>query len=356
LDYDPLTFDFPSLVLHCLPPPPTLYQSHPLPTTTSWSILPPNDQQYEALRKHFSGEIHRWRVSCAIASTAPQDDLSYPPRSLFNHFDDPNEVVERAEAAAVDLESKISNHVHEIYKHWTSLTESRRSELWTLELARSVGRKSENVRTLKEEKELAQQEAAHLRLQVDELSRLQHPREFRLEPPKTLPLDSKMISELTEAHMTHPSIGFNLTDRNLHLDDAVERVISRWKGVVKEARGGQRSLSGENTHTPPSALPKPSQGHAQDLNQNHGPHRSIKNGTDMGSDQDAECDADMEENDSFVEMGNTSHIEGQRMPSAPMTQATNFRLSNGNTNGNVNSVMEGIENQTCVQGYVRIGA
>jgi len=78
----------------------------------------------------------------------------------------------------------------------------------------------------------------------------------------------------------------------------------------------------------------------------------MTNGTvDMGSDQDADADADMEEDDSFVEMNDSQH----RAPDASMTQGANFRLSNGNT-GQGGGHMEGLENQTCVQGYVRIGA
>jgi hypothetical protein len=72
---------------------------------------------------------------------------------------------------------------------------------------------------------------------------------------------------------------------------------------------------------------------------------TMTNGADMGSDADADADADMEEDDSFVEMVDA----GRRAPDAP---AANFRLTNGNSGGG----MEGLDNQTCVQGYVRIGA
>jgi hypothetical protein len=81
----------------------------------------------------------------------------------------------------------------------------------------------------------------------------------------------------------------------------------------------------------------------------------------MGSDQDADADADadMEEAESFVGLIDAARSAGQRAPEASMDQAANFRLTNGHPNQGGNGHgggMEGLENQTCVQGYVRIGA
>jgi hypothetical protein len=376
-DYDPLTLDFPSLALKCLPPPPTLHQSTPIPTSTSWSILPPGDQQYQALRTHFSSEFHRWRVSCALATTTPQDDLSYPPQP-FIHQNDPAEVVRRAEAEADELENKISEHLHSVFAHWNSFSASKRNELWTLQLARNVGSKSEEIEKLKKEKDLVQQEATHLKLQVDELSRLRHPREFTLAPPGTFPIDGRLIHELGEDALNRRGVGWNLMDRELHIDTVVERAIERWKGVVKEARGGgplsaggmagQRSLSGESASAQPLMPPKPpaqnqNQIQNQNINHNNTNHNTtntenlqMTNGTDMGSDQDA--DADMEEDDTYVENLEMANTGQQRAPDAPM--ATNFRLTNGNSTTQQRQggggVMEGLENQVSVGGYVRIGA
>ena len=387
-----MALDFPSLALHCLPPPPTLNQSHPLPSTSSWSILPPGDSQYQALRTHFSSAIHNWRVSCAIATTTPREDFSYPPPELFNLPEDPSEVAQRAEAVAMDLESRISDHLHQAFGHWNSLTPQRRTELWTLELARSVGKKAVEVETLKKEKELITQEAAHLRIQVDDLSRLQHPREFKLLAPTTIPLDSTIMSHLAESGLNMSSTGFNIMDRNLHLDAVVDKVIGRWKGVVKEARGAssglttQRSLSGDSTVSTahmsefqstakPTAsnhniIINPNQNQNLDHNsqqqnidqpqiqnqnetlsqfQSHNEHHittsNMTSGADMGSDPDADADADMEEDD-YIDMNTTSH--STRPP-----EGANFRITNGTPQS---GAMDGLEKSTCVQGYVRIGA
>lgn len=251
-----------------------------------------------------------------------------------------------------------------------------RVELWTLELARNVGRKSEDIEKLKKEKEYAQQEAAHLKIQVDELSRLQHPREFRLAPPVTIPIDGQLINALGEIGVNHEGVGWSIMNRNLHLDTAVQSAIARWKGVVREARGGGSGTTGgmsgqlslgdksSSSHTP--VTPKqPNMGQNRNHSGTNQRNVQMANGTDtMGSDQDADADADMEEDDSFVEMSDAS---GQRSLEAPMSQGTNFRLANGSGNSATHQqpqggnsghgpVLEGMENQTCVGGYVRIGA
>ncbi|KAG9247198.1 hypothetical protein BJ878DRAFT_477623 [Calycina marina] len=378
-DYDPLALDFPSLILHCLPPPPTLRQTHPMATSSSWSISPPGEAQYQALRAHFSAAIHDWRVSCAIATTAPREDFSYPRPDIFNPPEDPSEFAQRAEAAASELESEISEHLHQAFGQWNSLCVQQRTELWILELARSIGRKSDEVQKLKKEKEFIAQQAAHLKSQVEELSRLQHPREYNLMVPAAIPVESALMSTLAEAGTRQTSIGFDVMDRNLHLDAVVERAIGRWKGVVKEARGGaaglhaQRSLSGEsstaktseyisrpvsspNTGQPRNYVQSPKniapelQHHSADPdqlhihNQHHSEPRFISNGHDMGSDPDADAEADMEE-EVYIDMSNGSHV-------SRLSEGANFRLTNGSPNS---SPMNGLENATCISGYVRIG-
>ncbi|RAL67253.1 hypothetical protein DID88_008019 [Monilinia fructigena] len=147
-----------ALTLHCLPPPPTLYASTPIPNSASWSILPPDELQFQALRKHFSSEFHRYRISLSIATTAPQDDLSYPPQENFSGLENMNALHQQAEADAQSMEARISEHLHSMFGHWNSLPPNKRTELWTLELARNIGRKSEEIAKLKKERDLLQQE------------------------------------------------------------------------------------------------------------------------------------------------------------------------------------------------------
>lgn len=271
---------------------------------------------------------------------------------------------QQAEADAQNMEARISEHLHSMFGHWNSLPPNKRTELWTLQLARNIGRKSEEISKLKKEKQLLQQEAAHSKLQVEELSRLQQPREFRIQPPSPLPVDSELMTELGKMGTSSKGIGLQLMDRSVHLDTAVERAIGRWKGVVKQARSGSGSSgmsvqkpleSNINEGLPPSNPPQ--------LNTTITSQSIQEEVQDIGSDQDADGDADMEEDDTFVDMADVN-AGAQRAPEAPMSNTTNFRMTNGgnnmqsvNTGGNPRgNVMEGMENQSHVQGFVRIGA
>lgn len=331
-----------------------------MPTSSSWSILPPSERQYEALRSHFATEFHRWRISCAIATTTQQDDLSYPPpqADFFTTLTDPVELTRRAEAQAAELEVKLNDHLHTMFAHWQSLSPSKRTELWNLELARSVGRKSEEIQKMKTASELQLQENAHLKLQVDELSRLQQPREFRLSPPGTYPVDRQMVADLGEAGMKWSGVGFKLMDRNLDLDAVIRGAIDRWKSVVRQARIGglatQRLLTGDS-------VPQ-SQGQCETPANDSGKLQHTTNGGSTGSDQDADgdadadadADADMEEDASFMDMTDTP-VSGGRAPEAPMASTgTTFRLTNGN-NGMDQSHKGGSIRTDCVAGYVRVG-
>lgn len=335
--------------------------------------------------------------------------MSYPPPhpEYDDLIDDPAEVARRAESEASGLELRVSEHLHAVFAHWNSLTHSKRQEIWILEMARSLGRQSEEIQNLKKERDFSQQETRHLKIQVDELSRLQHPREFKLVSPTTMPLDAESMSKLGELGLSRKFVGHDMTSVNLHLDTAIDRAIGRWKIVVKEARGSgnslsaQRSLSGEcapqnsalgpsqqtlaPARTPVTPNPPQPQNHNQNQNQNHinnAPNNvsnnisknisnhnlsmsntnnnlpiqvqvtdltSQSNDDDMGSDEDADADMD----DEYMEMNDIP--QQNRAPEAPMAQTSNFRLPNGNGQNNNGRGLEVLDNQV-VQGYVRIGA
>ncbi|EHK97241.1 hypothetical protein M7I_7020 [Glarea lozoyensis 74030] len=313
-DYDPLTLDFPALCLRCLPPPPTLYQTIPISTSSSWSVQPPDDQQYIALREHFSKEFNRFRVACSLGRV-PMDDMSYPPSDAFETLDEAAEMTARAEAEANEFETRISTHLHAVYAQWNSLQPARRQEIWMLEMARGLGRKSEDISKLKKDLEISHQETAHLKIQIDELNRLQYPREFRLVSPTTVPISGELMHRLGEFTTTKKLVGYNLEDKHMHLDTLVSRAMERWKTVVKEARGNgnslaaQRSLSGESApstasapptiQTPITPIPQPPPKTSQDQI----PRQPLAqtNVLDLGSDIDADADADMDDDDSHNE-------------------------------------------------------
>ena len=382
-DYDPLTLDFPALCLHCLPPPPTLHSSTPIPNPNCWDISPPGDEQYEAVRSHFSTIFRNYRNTLAITSTEPMDDLSYPPPpNYLSPEDDLAAQAIRAEHEAVELESKIGGHIHQVFAAWNSLSGLRRTEIWTLELARSVGRKSIEIQKLKQDKAYEQQNVAHLKIQNNELSRLQQPREFRLVPPKTIPLSQEAINSLGEMAAgsgLKNSVGYTIHDRSENLDIIIERAIGRWKDVIRDARGdskggglsNQRSLSdgstmllspvdteqnininNNNNHnnntsqlvqsnnsgprpiTVPTRHNPPPNQNPTAMNHNHSTSMPMSNGLEsIGSDADA--DADMEEDDSYAELNDLSDITNQ-----------GYRLPNGTAGKNGGGGMEGIINES----------
>lgn len=272
-DFDPLSLDFPALTLQCLQAPPTLFSSTPHPTSTSWSIQPPAQKQYEALKTYFQEEFKKWRVACAMATTASHEDMIYPPS--ITHFPrDPREGIKRAEEASTALEAQVNEHLQSTYHVWEQLPAPRKTELWGVELARSVGRRQREVEKLKESQHGVKQENANLRMQIDQLNRLQQPREFRMVPPATFPIEQSLISYLLDlGHKGYQSIGLHAEDRHVDLDTMVSRAIDRWKTVIVSSRGpgmaGQRSLEqsmpAAANVTPVSVSAPPSQmtGHPQ---------------------------------------------------------------------------------------------
>ncbi|KAI0888444.1 uncharacterized protein GGS22DRAFT_155881 [Annulohypoxylon maeteangense] len=257
-DFDPLSLDFPALTLQCLQAPPTLFSSTPHPTSSSWSIQPPAQKQYEALRAFFQEEFRKWRIACSMATTASNEDLIYPPSNI-NAPHDVREGVRKAEEAAAALEAQVNEHLQSTYHVWEQLPQQRKTELWGLELARSVGRRQKDVEKLKEVQFTAKQENANLKLQIDQLNRLQHPREFRVVPPATIPIEQSLLTYLGDlAHKGRRGIGLDIEDRHVDLDAMVSRAIDRWKTVIVSTRGpgmaGQRSLE-QSTPTPTSLTP-----------------------------------------------------------------------------------------------------
>ncbi|KAI1387991.1 uncharacterized protein F4822DRAFT_430741 [Hypoxylon trugodes] len=327
-DFDPLSLDFPALTLQCLQAPPTLFSSTPHPTSTSWSLQPPAQKQFEALKVYFQEEFRKWRQACALTTTASHEDLTFPPSGVFQPRD-VREDVKRAEETAVALESQVNEHLQSAYHVWELLPPQRKTELWGLELARSVGRRQKEVHKLKEAQFSLKQENANLKTQIDQLNRLQQPREFRIVPPATIPIEQSVVSYFLDmASGKNTGIGFNIEDRHVDLDAIVSRSIDRWKTVIVSAKGpgmaGQRPLdqaTPTSTTTPPgTVLTTPSQARQQPQQPQQRPipvaptaqviepqpttatttttASSASGANDDNSDQDA--DAEMEDDDNFT--------------------------------------------------------
>ncbi|KAI0413146.1 hypothetical protein F5X98DRAFT_297234 [Xylaria grammica] len=320
-DFEPLALDFPALTLQCLQAPPTLFSSTPHPTSTSWSIQPPGQKQYEALQMYFRDEFHKWRVHCATATTNSTEDLTYPP-SETKFPQDIRESIKKAEKTAALLEKQVQEHLQSTYHVWEQLPPQRRSELWGLELARSVGRRQKELAKLRDAQFAVKQENANLKIQLEHLNQLQQPREFRIVPPATIPIEETYMNFLLGLSTSGvKGVGVTVEERHVDLNTMVSRAIDRWKSVIVSTRStgldGQKSLNqvtptATPTGTTPVALPPPHQhGAGTHLHAQRPPvvPPALPTGPSAAtaapsaadednSDQDA--DADMDEGDGFT--------------------------------------------------------
>ena len=328
-DFDPLSLDFPALTLQCLKPPPTLFSSTQHPTSTSWAVQTPGQREFDALQAFFVEEFRRWKITCASATTSLAEDLIQPfGRGTYRTKD----AVSEAERLASDLENQVEEHLHSAYTVWECLPEPRQQELWVLELARGVGRKHKEAVKMKEEHHRLKQENENLKQQIDQLNRLQQPKEFKLLQPATIPLDREIVTWAYEQGVKGGrGVGFNIEDRHEDLATLVTKSIERWKNVITSTRattGGlnaQKSLDSNSTPTTNGARHSPSRASSQAPTPQQPPHRQLpkrsSTATSTGqvsertapsttttttgppsieeaSDQDA--DAEMEDDDSFA--------------------------------------------------------
>ncbi|KAI1814240.1 hypothetical protein GGS20DRAFT_549607 [Poronia punctata] len=339
-DFEPLALDFPALTLQCLKAPPTLFSSTPHPNSTSWSIQPPGQKQYEALQMYFQEEFRKWRVSCATATTTSSDDLTYPPSDT--HFPrDMREGVKKAERNAALLEKQVNEHLQSTYHVWEQLSPQRRNELWGLELARSVGRRQKELEKLKEVHYATNQENTNLKIQIDHLNRLQQPREFRIVPPATIPIEESIMNYLLSLGAGGKrGVGFTVDERHVDLGTMVTRAIDRWKTVVVASRGsgmgGQKPLDQPTSTTPvsataPIALPP----HHRPPLLATAPSSSTPASVAVDEEtSDLDADAEMDEESSFTPVlptvvNTSSQSQPQSKPDVSRTKNADNRNVNG---------------------------
>ncbi|KEY66832.1 hypothetical protein S7711_05187 [Stachybotrys chartarum IBT 7711] len=250
-DFDPLSLDFPALTLQCLQPPPTLYSSTQHPTSTSWSVQAPAQREFRALQAYFQEQFRSWKLACASATTAAAEELTYPPKG--GPLRDARDAVKQAEKSAENLEKQVEEHLMSAYAAWEAVPLERQNELWVLELARGVGRKHKETEKLKEQQHSLKQENSALKAQIDQLNRLQHPREFSIHPPTTIPVDRDLIAQTYGlCARVGKGVGMSLDDRHVDLGTAVSRSIERWKSVIISSRATANGLSAQKALDQPA--------------------------------------------------------------------------------------------------------
>lgn len=351
-DFDPLSLDFPALTLQCLKPPPTLFSSTQHPTSTSWSVQRPGQREYGALQAYFEEEFRAWKIACVTATTTAMEEMTYPPSD--GPYRDVRENVRKAEKNAEELEKQVSEHLQSAYTVWESLPSQRRDELWVLELARGVGRKHKEGEKLREQQHRLSQENVNLKQQIDQLNRLQQPREFKMLSPTMIPIERDLVRYAYEQGVKGgKSIGFEMDDRHTDLATVVTKSIERWKNVITSTRvssGGmsaQKSLDQTNQPQERANSNGSSQSHEQNHSQTPQPQRpapkrlSTASTTGPASEQtatsttttappsieemsDQDADAEMEDDDSFAIM-NPSPAKAVA-PQPPMQQQASLEV------------------------------
>ena len=234
---------------------------------------------------------------------------------------------------------------------WESLPPARQNEVWILEMARSVGRKHKEGEKMKEEQHNLRQENASLKSQIEQLNRLQQPKEYKMLAPQVFPMDKDALRHAYEQGVKGATLlGFSLDDRQLDLSTLVTRSIERWKTVVTSARGSngmstQKPLgeqSGQQGSEGSSNGQRQGRSQSNTPQQQSHPHQPPKRqstastsgavsepttsanttappSVEETSDQDA--DAEMEDDDSFAMMEHHQSPQKQQQPvPAPMQQ------------------------------------
>ncbi|KAI9736544.1 MAG: hypothetical protein M1818_006055 [Claussenomyces sp. TS43310] len=327
-DYDPLSMDFPGLCLHCLPPPPTLNSVTSVPSPKSWSITPPDQLQYDALRAHFENAFQSWRVFSAMTPS----DQRYEPNYSSQHNNEPGNP--QVHSVVDELEQSVASHLHATFSHWSTLSQQSQAELWRLELSRAVGGKANRIAELTTRMEKVLQENAHLKAQVEQLSMCQQPREFQLITPSTLAIDSRASAALGDMSMKGLNTGVSVENKNEPIQAQINKAIDRWRAVVQRGRGA---------HTGNGMAKQKPLGRGSGREQEEGlTQKGFGAGVNGGArrmdlDADADGDADAEEeayNDS-ADVQTSSSGKG-RAPQAPMgimPGSAGYRNGNGSGNG-----------------------
>lgn len=264
-DFDIQSQTFPSLCLQLLPPPPSLFATHPFSSPSSFPLQPPGAEYLDIVRKALRAKIGQWQ----------SDQLSTDSPNASNNSNSSlgldSSMIRRNAQQHEDMSLR---HLELAFNHWATLPPSTRQEAWQLEIARAFAREMEKRKSLDEQLARVQQEANQLRSQVERLGSCQWPREFALFPPDTLPLPRDVARELDakESHINPNSARWDY-----------ESVVAKWKRVVmhdksmgrvgvgyanpfmedaSSQRGGENSSRSKTLQPPPALSPDQSPPHA----------------------------------------------------------------------------------------------
>ncbi|KAI1955476.1 hypothetical protein LOZ58_006728 [Ophidiomyces ophidiicola] len=229
-DFDVPAQTFPALCLHALPPPPSLFATHPFAAADAFPLDPPSAAHRDPVLRALRARIHRWQADQHRAATPPAASSSSTTTTSSTGNNNAAADVARA---AQGHEELVQHHVDLALRHWLARPPHEQRSLWQLELTRAFAREQDQRRQLEQQLARAQQEAQQLRAQVSQLASCQWPREFALFPPNLLPLAADVARELD--------------DRGSALNEPAaarwdfDAVLARWKRVVMHDKTMGRS-------------------------------------------------------------------------------------------------------------------
>ncbi|EUC45987.1 hypothetical protein COCMIDRAFT_94146 [Bipolaris oryzae ATCC 44560] len=218
-DFDPYAQNFPSLCLHILPAPSTLFSPTPFPTAESWSITPPGQKQFEALNKqvrerllayqrqrHLNQVFPSGTSNPNAPSSATSSPLPTPP--LFDH--DPQ---------------RLFGHIADAYHHWSQHSDQTRQDYWQIEILRCYARADDRRREAEVQLENARRENEYLKAS-----------RWSSGGPDMSPISINLGVDTTKELAKH-----GMDYRNWDYD----RLIDKWRTAIRENRVSVSGLAAQ---------------------------------------------------------------------------------------------------------------
>jgi hypothetical protein len=216
-NFDPYTLNFPSLCLHILPAPSTLFSPTPFPAAESWSIAPPGQKQLDALNRCVRERLLAHQRQRQINQVYPAGGHSNPSSAANSPLPTP---------PLFDPDpQKLFNHIADAYNHWTQQPDKTRQEYWQIEILRCYARANDLRRETEVQLENARREIEYLKANrwtsgAPDLS------------PVSITLGTETAKELGKQGMDY---------RNWDFD----RLIDKWRAVVRENRSASSGMAAQ---------------------------------------------------------------------------------------------------------------
>ncbi|OJD17193.1 hypothetical protein AJ78_02686 [Emergomyces pasteurianus Ep9510] len=254
-DFDLQRQTFPALCLQILPPPPSLFSTHPFPTATSFPLEPPGVDKQDMIKQAMLVQIQQWKSNqlAGVASSAHQTGTS-------NTSSPPTLCPEMIERSAQQHEEMAIRHVELSFTHWISLPAGARADIWQMEITRAFAREKEKREEVEKKLARTQQEVNQLQAQIERLENCQWPREFAIFPPEMLPIPRTVSRELAQDSKVN-SIDSSRWD--------YDNVVAKWKRVVMHDKSMGRAGSGGVSSIFPDSNSSPHNNNTENnINQN----------------------------------------------------------------------------------------